>query len=93
MTVRYTDFRSFEGPADFAVLNPNRGLDGYANGVNTYRGKIIADQATIIQHIDTGINIVPKNGTINYAFADQNHRGEREQEPVCVDSFDPEDVA
>ena len=73
MTVRYTDFKSFDGPADFAVLNPNRGLDTYANGVNTYRGKLIADQATIIEHIDAGINIVPKNGVIYYAFADQQH--------------------
>ena len=67
MTVRYTDFKSFDGPADTAILNPNRGLDSYANGVNTYRGKLIADQATIIEHIDSGIQIMPKNGYIYYA--------------------------
>ena len=71
MTFRYTDFRSFDGPVDAIIGNPNRGLDAYAG--NTYRGKIIADQATIIQHIDSGINIVPKNGVIYYAFADQQH--------------------
>ena len=73
MTVRYSDFKSIDGSGDFAVLDPNRGLDRYAGGGNTYRGKLIADQATIIEHIDAGINIVPKNGVIYYAFADQQH--------------------
>ena len=71
MTFRYTDFRSFDGPVDAIIGNPNRGLDPYAG--NTYRGKIIADQARIIDQIDSGIQIMPKNGYIYYAFADQSH--------------------
>ena len=71
MTVRYTDFKSFDGPSDYAVLDPNRGLDSFVG--NTYRGKTIFDQARIIQQIDSGIQIIPKNGTINFAFADSAH--------------------
>jgi serralysin len=34
------------------ISDPNRGLDPYAG--NTYRGKIIADLPTVVQHIDSG---------------------------------------
>ena len=51
--------------------DPNRGLDTYVG--NTYRGKAIASLDRVAHQIDSGINIVPKNGTINFAFADSSH--------------------
>lgn len=70
MSVRYSDFTAVDR-ADGVIGDPNRGLDSFAG--NTYRGKLIADQARIVQQIDSGIQIIPKNGTINFAFADSNH--------------------
>lgn len=67
----YRDFKNMDGPADFAVLDPNRGLDAFAG--NTYRNKAIAGLDRVVDQIDSGINIAPKNGYIYYAFADQSH--------------------
>ena len=67
----YRNFKSIDGPTDYAVGDPNRGLDPYAG--NTYRGKTIADQAAVIQHIDAGYSITPVNGIITYGFYTGNH--------------------
>jgi serralysin len=71
MAVKFSDFKSIDGPLQATIGDPNRGLDPYAG--NTYRGKLIADKTTIIGHIDSGVDIVPKNGVITYAFADSSH--------------------
>ena len=71
MTVRYGDFKSIDGPVDAIIGNPNRGLDQYVG--DTYRGKTIADLTRVAHQIDSGIQIIPKNGTINFAFADSSH--------------------
>lgn len=71
MGMNYKDFKSFDGPMDFAVGDPNRGLDPYVG--NTYRGKQIASLDRVVDQIDSGISIAPKNGYIYFAFADQSH--------------------
>jgi serralysin len=59
-----------ETAADATITNPHLSLDPYVG--DTYRGKVIADQARIIDQIDSGRSLKTTSGVITYTFLDLN---------------------